>query len=957
MVPGSHREQWIKNGLKGEAAELSVKPIHLRVESQSNPLGIDIRIPRYSWVLQSDRRGVRQTAYQVVVADSLQELEGSGTILWDSGRIDSDCSTGIEYRGPLLRSRQRYWWRVKVWDEIGGASEWSESSFWEMGLLETSDWSAKWIEPEQRPVARDPDLGLQEALMSDEPTDTAKLHPCPLLRRTFTVKQGVRQARMYATAHGVYRMEINGARVGDQELAPEFTSYGRYLQYQTYDVAPLLVPGENVIGAILGDGWYAGRIGLIGTSCQYGDKLGLLLQLEIEYENGDKDVIRSDESFVSSSGHLVYSDLFIGEKIDARRRPDGWSRIGFDASTWLPVQIAQYGYDNLVAQYGEPIRVVQELPAIDVLTTPAGETVIDFGQVVAGRIRMRVQGEAGTEIKLEHSETLDENGNFLNNIMGRHKDQTDIYIVCGGEEELFEPNFSFHGFRYVRVTGYPGTVRAEFFTVQVLCSDMARSGSFECSDPRLNRLQDNIRWSQIGNMISIPTDCPQRERAGWTGDIQVFAPTACFNMDVDAFLSRWMRNLRVDQAENGEVPNIVPYHDSNRRADAGLGGKISSAGWGDAVTIVPWVLYQAYGNRKVLEDNYGAMKRWLSFVEKCAREELPPNIGQLNEERRERHRYLWNTGFHFGDWLLPSVAGGKDGGPPNPIRSALATKELVATSFFAYSTELLSIIAAELGYRVDADHYKQLNARIKESYAAEYLQDDGRLPAHYQGIYVLALRFELVPESMRHKVFGQLVELIEQNGYRLDTGFVSVPFLLDVLYDNGRTDLAYRLLYQTESPSWLYEVEKGATTIWEAWDAVKPDGRVARMSFNHYAFGCVGDWMYRRIAGIRPLAPGYRRLEIRPGLESGLRYATAEYESVKGTIRSSWGLEENGYYLHVRIPANATATVILPFSAESEVMESGRAFEKIQGLHRQAVRNQDILELGSGDYQFRILNR
>ncbi|WP_159885681.1 alpha-L-rhamnosidase [Paenibacillus puerhi] len=917
----------------------------LLCESMVNPVGIDILAPRFSWQLKSERRGVLQAAYRIMVANSEENLLRGSDLCWDSGKVHSDESVFCTYEGEPLTSRGRYYWRVKVWDQSGAESDWSTVAYWEMGLLRREDWKALWIEPKQEPVAEDPILSLREALQCDKPTDTSILHPCPYLRKTFTASSAVRKARLYATAHGVYVFEINGQKAGNQELAPEFTSYDRYLQYQTYEVTDLVKNGENAIGAILADGWYAGRIGLAGNSCQYGDKLGLLFQLELEYEDGTQEIIVSDQQVKCSTGHLVYSDIFIGEKVDARRVKDGWTLPDYDDSAWDPVNVAHCEMSGLVAHYGEPVRVVETLPAVRVIMTPKGETVIDFGQVIAGRVSMRVEGPAGTEIVLEHSEVLDEHGNFLNNIKGRHKDQKDIYILRGGEPETFEPLFTFHGFRYVKVSGYPGVVLPERFTAAVLSSDMRYTGSFECSDTRINRLQMNIMWSQKTNMLSIPMDCPQRERAGWTGDIQVFAPTSAFNMDVLAFLTRWLRNLALEQMPNGEVPNGVPYHKSFIHIGHTLMGKDSSAGWGDAVIIVPWALYEAYGDIKMLEEFYEPMVKWIDYIRRTAENEMPDNYEQMDDVQKERQKYLWNTGYHFGDWLMPSAS--------SPQDSAQKTKEPVATCFYAYSTALLSQIAAILGKHSDANYYSDLNRHIRKAFSEQYLHHDGTLSAHFQGAYVLALQFDLIPEEARGKVAEQLARLIEENGCRLDTGFVSVPFLLDVLCKYGKRELAYKLLFQTECPSWLYAVERGATTMWEAWDAIKPDGTVSTASFNHYAFGCVGDWLYREVAGLQKGQAGYKKINIQPDMDCGLSHASANYESRYGTIVSGWSKNGRQLVINASIPPNTTGTVVLQGANHQSVKESGVSLNEASGIV--SYRQTDVgvtVHLGSGSYQF-----
>ncbi|WP_141502974.1 glycoside hydrolase family 78 protein [Paenibacillus luteus] len=915
----------------------------LLVESQENPLGIDVKKPRFSWKISSKRKGVYQTAYQIVV--KVLDSFSNSVMHWDSGRVTTDQSAYVPYIGPELVSRIRYEWKVRIWDEQGTESEWSTMAFWEMGLLHPSDWSAQWIEPMQNLVTGEAPFDYMN--MHENKVElpiTERLHPCPILRRSFDANGQIQRARVYVTAHGIYHLELNGSKIGNFELAPEYTSYPDYLQYQTYDVTSLLKEGNNAIGVILSDGWYAGRISFSGESCQYGNKLGLLLQLEIDYVDGSKQLMVSDGRFKSSYGSVRYSDLFIGEMVDARLEQAGWSEVDFEDSHWNEVEIVNYGFENIVAHYGEPVRVIDEIQIDRILMTPKGEVVLDFGQVIAGRVRMHVNGQSGTEIVLEHSEVLNEDGNFTNNILGRNKEQKDIYILRGGTLETFEPKFTYHGFRFIKVSGFPGIVRKENFTGIILSSDLRTSGEFTCSDHRLDRLQQNIVWSQKANMLSIPTDCPQREKAGWTGDIQVYAPTAAFNMDMNAFLTRWLRNVVIEQFPDGQVPNVVPAPSAYLKETAAAGLE-SSAGWGDAIVIVPWVLYQVYGDTRILEDNYEAMVKWVSYIEKTAAEQIPNEIAgrQLTDEERERQKYLWNTGQHFGDWNIPSFDQG-DG--PDLMQNMKMTKDWVATSFFAHSTKLLSNIASVIGHETDALRYNNLNIKIRKAFSEEYLNGDGTLKTHFQGMCVLALHMNMIPDSVHSKVLDQLVQLIENNGNRLDTGFVSTPFLLDVLYNNGRSDVAYQLLYQTEAPSWLYEVEKGATTIWESWKAIRPDGKITDVSYNHYAFGCVGDWLYRRIAGIDKTQAGYKHIIIHPDLKCSLTYAKASYDSIYGTIVSEWSINAQKVEVYIEIPANTTATLVLTGVRKRDIeLEDGIRLitESEAGV---------TVEVGSGEYSF-----
>jgi len=922
----------------------------LQCEYLDNPIGIDVKRPRLGWKMVSNQRGVMQKAYQVVVSES----KNGDALVWDSGKVFSSDSVHVEYAGAELASRQRYYWKVRIWDERDTVSAWSQTAFWEMGLLGVADWKAKWIEPVQEPAKPEPKISMSQNLgmISPEPvSDYSRLNPCQYLRRVFTSHGTVRRARIYATAHGVYRLEINGVRVGNQELAPEVTAYNSYLQYQTYDVTEMILQDANVLGVILADGWYCGRIGLPGDSCQYGNKLAFLMQMEIEYQDGNRQWVISDADFKSSTGALVYSDLFIGERYDAGLENENWHDPAYDDRAWEKTNIAEYGYSNLVAQYGEPLRVVKEIVPLGMIKTPRGEMVIDLGQNISGKIRMRVHGVAKTEIVLDYSEVLDSDGNFLHQIRGRNKDQRDYYILKGDGVEIYEPWFTTHGFRYVRITGYPGEPGINDFTGLVIASDLRDSGSFSCSDDRINRLQENIRWSQRGNLVSIPTDCPQRERAGFTGDAQVFISTACFNMDVNAFFTRWLRNLKLEQREDGQVPTIVPYWKSYIEMFTPIqGGAHTSAGWGDACIIIPWSLYQTYGDVRVLEENYLTMTHWMGYIQKEAEEGIPERLkGDLTPQARERQKYLWNTGFHFGDWLIPGLTAGYK----VPFEAANATKELVASCYYAYSTNLMAEIAHTLGKEDDQQRYSLLNAKIREAIAEEYVLPDGRLSSHYQGMYVLALKMGMVSDDQRYLLTNQLVDLIAQNGYRLDTGFVSVPYLLDVLCDNGRKDIAYKLLFQTECPSWLYEVEMGATSIWETWDAISPDGHVNISSFNHYAFGCVGDWMYRFVAGLDKDQPGYKHIIIKPDPHENLTHARASYQSVYGEIISGWELQQGRMRVQATIPPNTTASVRLPCAELGTILESDVDVQASSDIFSITQDGDNVtLEVGSGSYVF-----
>ncbi|MBP8989293.1 MAG: family 78 glycoside hydrolase catalytic domain [Clostridia bacterium] len=888
--------------------------VNCKCEAQKDPLGIDTRNPGFSWQLHSDEPNVLQTGYRIKVTKKDQP----DLIVWDSEWVACASSIGIRYEGQPLESRTAYQWQVTVTDNDNREATSGWASF-EMAFLKISDWSAKWISPDLPGLPEEKEISLIKASLFP-PKRLPEMIPCTMLHKEFRLEQDIRRARLYVTAHGLYKLLINGKKVGDRELTPEFSAYQKVLYYQVYDVTSFLKPGINAIGVVISDGWYCGHIGFSGNSRQYGDKHALLLQLEVEYQNDKKDVIVSDESFVSTNeGPIRYSDLFIGECYDARKEIPGFSQLGLDVSGWKGVTTEDFDFDNLCAFYGEPVRRVIEFSPKSVLTTPKEETVIDLGQNIAGRMKMLVSGEKNTEIILEHSEVLDEKGNFLMNIAGVNKLQRDTYMLKGEGTEEFEPQFTYHGFRYVRVTGYPGRVSVDHFKAVVIASDLDQTGLFTTSDQNINQLQSNIYWSQLGNMVSIPTDCPQREKMGWTGDIQVYCPTAAFNQNVASFLKRWLQSLRADQYDDGEVPFLSPFIKSYRDQIARMLKMISCAGWSDACIIVPYELYNRYGDLAFLTENYDTMTRWMCYVEKSI------ESGQ------------WFKQFHYGDWLIPSVTKGL----LSTTKSANLTREFVATAYYARTTDLMRTIAGLLNQHEDEKHYRDQNDFIRTLFKERYIAENGRFKPDLQGMYVLALRFGLIPEHLKQKYAGRLAELIKENNDCLDTGFLSTPFLLDVLCENGMTDLACQLLFQDQCPSWLYEVKSGATTIWESWNAITPDGkRRQNLSYNHYAFGCVGDFMYRRIAGINFLEPGYKKIKICPQTGFGFTNAQAQYHSVYGPIQSKWKIKDGKVSLNIEIPCNTNAVIEL--SDVGTLIDSNLPL-KIEG--RKATG-----ETGSGSY-------
>ncbi len=890
------------------SAALAAEPLsvgRLRCEYQANPLGIDVLQPRLSWQVTADSRGWMQSAYRIQVAEKPSAFQAEKELLWDSGRISSDASLHRAYGGPALQSARRYFWRVQVWDRSGAASPWSEPGWWETGLLAPADWQgAAWIQPE-----------------GDEP----KAENGFMLRKEFEVPGPVESARAYVSSLGLYEMRLNGKPVGDQVLTPGWTSYEYRVQYQTYDVTSQLQGGTNAVGIALGGGWYRGGI----ARGSYGDKLAAIAWLQIVLKDGRRIAVGTDGSWQSAAGPILKTDIYNGEAYDARQEKPGWDQKAYGSSGWRGVRVLEHPKTVLVAPAGPPVRRIEEIRPVKILKTPAGETVVDMGQNMVGWVRLKVSGPAGSTVRLRHAEVLDKAGNFyIRNL--RAGKQLVEYTLKGGGTESYEPHFTFQGFRYVAVEGYPGELTLDSLTGVVVHSEIPPTGEFECSNPMINQLQHNIRWGQKGNFVDVPTDCPQRdERLGWTGDAQAFARTASFNADVAAFYTKWLRDVAADQKPTGAVPHVVPNVLGRRDPKANT----ASAGWADAAVVVPWTVYLCYGDTRILEQQYASMRMWVEYMSSRAGESC-----------------FWNNDFTFGDWLAFATT-------RSDYPGATTDKDFISQAYFARSTDLLQRTAAILGKKEDARKYADLLVRIKKVFADEFLTINGRLSPNTQTAYALALGFDLLPEALRSTAARRLAEDVRRFKH-ITTGFLGAPLVCQVLSDNGYADEAFLLLNRKEYPSWLYPITKGATTIWERWDGIKPDGSFqdeGMNSFNHYAYGAIGEWLYKFVAGLEidERNPGYKHILVQPHPGGGLTQARARILSLYGPASSGWEIKEGRMRVTIEIPPNTTASVRLPKARLDQVQEGGRPLAGAVGITRSLQEDKTaVLEVGSGRYDF-----
>lgn len=824
--------------------------VHVRFEYGYPTLGIGTATPRLSWQVETDDPAWTQTAYEI-------ELDGGETV-----RVTSDDQLYVPWPFEPLSSRSRATVRIRL---ASGATwtDWSEPSTVEVGLLSPADWTARFISP--RTIG-----GIEQ--------------PAPILSRHMTLRPGIASARLYITSHGIYGAELNGQRVGRDVLTPGWTSYTHRLGYQTYDVTSLLCAGDNTIEVVLGNGRFRGRIGR--NRALYGDRLALLAQLEVIYNDGTCDYLYTDDTWSARESCILENDYYDGQMTDFREREspvDG-------------VEVLDEDLTRLTVSTAPPMRVTELIPAQAIWKAPSGATLVDFGQNLVGWVRLRVTGtRVGQQVTVRHAELLEDGELCIAPLLGAKA--TDTYLLSDSDEATLEPSLTFHGFRYAEITGLPEP-RQQDVSAVVVNADLPRIGSFTCSDPMLNRLHDNVFWSVRGNFLDVPTDCPQRaERVGWTGDMRAITPTASFLFDIAGFLSSWLADLALDQHDDGSVPWVIPTTQPNEPSD----GQWAAAGWADAATFVPWDDFLRSGETEVLRRQFQSMRRW---VDKLA----SLTVDGIRQD-----------GFQFADYVCPPRQGSTE-----PY--AQHDKNVIATAYLVRSADIVAESAKILGYSNEHEHYSRIVTEVKRAFNHEYVNASGEIAGDTPTVYALAIEWDLLDTSLqRKKAYQRLAQFVEANDCRACTGYIGTSTITDALCTAGFPDLAYEMLFQRECPSWLYPVTMGATTLWETWNAILPDGTpngvliegegfsgLAGVSLNHYALGAVADWMHRTVAGLAPAAPGYRQIMVKPIPARRLTHARAEHRTPYGTASVEWRRSAGQFELTAVVPVGTTATVHLP---------------------------------------------
>lgn len=866
--------------------EINVIIKNLKTNRITNPLGFDLGTPRLSWITQSNY-AKKQEAAQIQVALDTEFKH----MVFDTG-ISSNIDS-ISYELTIdLNPQTRYYWKVTVWGDNGEHAI-SDIAWFETGKLNVP-WKAKWITPDFATTSN------------------------PVLYKTISIKKEIKSARVYMTGLGLYELYINRDKAGDEYLAPNFNAYDKWIQYQTYDITDYIKEGFNNIEIALGDGWYKGRVFGFGPNPinTYGDKFLALAEIVVNYTDGTSETIVTDRTWRARYSNIRESSIYDGEVYDAT----------LDTSEEFSVSEVDYGYEKLKARLSLPVKIKEEIKPIEIIHTPAGETVLDFGQNMVGWVSFQTSAPKGTVIKLSHGEILQQRNFYRENLRSAKAEYT---YISNGEKVKTRAHFTYFGFRYVKVEGWYGEISLDDFVAQVVYSDMELTGNIETSNEKINRLFLNALWGQKGNFLDVPTDCPQRdERQGWTGDAQVFSATACFNMDSAAFFQKYGYDVAAEQSKfGGSVPFVVPTNGFNMHG---------STAWGEAATVIPWNVYLYYGDKAILENQLVSMKAWVDYMKK------------MDEDHGATR--LWTVSNHFGDWLSldapdPSMmTGGTDTG-------------FIASAFYCYSSELVAKAAEVLGKECIANEYRQLASEIRKAIQDEYFSKNGRLTIDTQTGYVLALFMNLAPQGYTEKVVEGLVKKLKESNYHLKTGFVGTPYLCLVLSKYGRNDLAYRLLLNEDYPSWLYAVNLGATTIWERWNSVLEDGSISDTgmnSLNHYAYGSIVEWMYRYMLGFNPVdeKPGFRHVRYTPMPEEQFKWVKGTYNSAAGSYESAWSFDRNRELtIKLTVPFNATATVVLPDADIKTVKVNSGLLKDV--YPDAVVQNGDIIfEVESGAYEF-----
>jgi alpha-L-rhamnosidase len=937
----------------------SLAPVNLQCEYRVNPLGIDETEPRLTWQAQSDKRDQRQTAYEILVASSEKLLRQNVGDLWDSGKTVSDQTLNIDYFGKPLASREVCFWKIKVWDKNDRASPWSAPAMWSMGLLNSNDWQAGYISyRDTTPVLTD--------------RDKLFLPPARQYRKEFYVERKIKRATIYATALGIYELHLNGQRVGDEQFAPGWTDYHQRAYYQTYDVTSLIKTGDNAFGAWLADGWYAGYIGFglgdglgperIGRNI-YGKTPAFMAQLEIEYDDGSREIIGTDPTWkVTGDGPIQEADFLMGEFYDARREMPGWTKPAFNDANWEkailaqdngnitatfyesvnpekigdPVEIEGHSVDLgfqrpavLETSPGVPVRPIEEIKPVAITSPTNGVYIFNLGQNFSGGVRLKVKGAVGTQIRLRYGEMLYRDGRLMTENLRKAR-ATDFYILRGDPNgEIYQPRFTYHGFQYVEVTGYPGKPKKDAIIGIVVHSDTPLTSDFVCSDPMPNQLFKNIRWTQRDNFVDIPTDCPQRdERLGWMGDAQIYIRAATYNAYVPAFYTKWLYSVMDAQRPSGAFPGYCPFP-FQTGWDFGIA-------WSDAGVICPWTIWKIYGDTRIVKRCWQPMVKFMDWRKSTSQNFLGVNQGN-----------------DWGDWL--------SFGNKTPL-------DFIDTVYFAYTSRLMSEMAEAIGKKKESADYREQFENIKTAFNNKYVKPDGSLSVDTETAYVLALYMDLLPENLRQSAGEILTEKIHakatQENSGITTGFLGTRPLLPVLSSIRKNDLAVQLFQSHKFPSWGYEVEQGATTIWERWNSYTRDKgfeNPGMNSFAHYSFGAVCEWMFFDLAGIDTDGVAYQHIIIRPTPPTfgsnperkPIDWVKAHYDSIRGRISSEWHQSAKFFDLKITIPANTTATVYLPAKNIEAISEGGHALSKIADV-KSAQMEDDcaVLEIGSGSYHF-----